>query len=42
MEFLQKTAPSRDRSVQTDNPYLNAKEEWLERYGSYKIGRAHV
>lgn len=35
MEFLQKTAPSRDRSVQTDNPYLNAKEEWLERYGSY-------
>ena len=39
MEFLQKTAPSRDRSVQTDNPYLNAKEEWLERYGSY-ISRA--
>lgn len=35
MEFLQKTAPSQDRSVQTDNPYLNAKEEWLERYGSY-------
>jgi len=39
MEFLQKTAPSRDRSVQTANPYLNAKEEWLERYGSY-ISRA--
>jgi len=39
MEFLQKTAPSQDRSVQTDNPYLNAKEEWLERYGSY-ISRA--
>lgn len=39
MEFLRKTAPSRDRSVQTDNPYLNAKEEWLERYGSY-ISRA--
>lgn len=39
MDFFKKTMPSRDQSVRTDNPYLNAKEEWLERYGSY-ISRA--
>lgn len=39
MVFWKKTNPSQDRSVQTNNPYINAREEWLERYGSY-ISRA--
>jgi len=38
MVFCQNTNPSQDKSVQL-NPYLNAREEWLERYGSY-ISRA--
>lgn len=38
MVFCQNTNPSQDQSAQS-NPYLNAREEWLERYGSY-ISRA--
>lgn len=39
MEFLKKKDPLQDSSAQTNNPYINGREEWLERYGSY-ISRA--
>jgi len=41
--FKKKSAPLNDESAQgtgeCNNPYLNARQEWLERYGSY-ISRA--
>jgi type IV secretion system protein VirB5 len=39
MEFLKKKEPLQDRSARTNNPYIDGREEWLERYGSY-ISRA--
>ena len=39
MKFTKKTTRSEVENTNSVNPYLNAREEWLERYGSY-ISRA--
>ena len=37
--FSKKKAPSIETAGKGHNPYLNARQEWLERYGGY-ISRA--
>ncbi|MDR1660143.1 MAG: hypothetical protein LBR94_07365 [Desulfovibrio sp.] len=39
MAFFKKKNPVPDTGPGKSNPYLNGREEWLERYGSY-ISRA--